>query len=77
MNDIIGITGLFNIIVTLLSIGLTWWCIQIVNFDVLLKNARGGHAKVFQIIISIVIGYTLAKFVIDYYQWSTMLKWLL
>jgi uncharacterized integral membrane protein (TIGR02327 family) len=72
--DSIGISGMFNIVVTLLSIGITWWCLQIINFDVLMKNAKSGQSKILQIILSIVLGYNLAKFVIDYTYWSTMLK---
>lgn len=73
-SDSIGLSGLFNIIVTLLSIGLAWWCMQMINFDVLLKNARSGQAKVLQVILSVVVGYTFAKFIIDYAYWSTMLQ---
>lgn len=75
-SDSVGISGMYNIFVTLLSIGLSWWCLQIVNFDVLLKNAKSGQAKVLQIILSVVLGYHLAKFVIDYTYWSSMIKYL-
>lgn len=76
MGDPVGISGLFNITVTILSIGLSWWCLQMVNFDVLLKNAKSGQAKVLQIILSVVLGHQLARFMIDYIDWSARLKWL-
>jgi uncharacterized integral membrane protein (TIGR02327 family) len=76
MDSSLGMSGLFNICTVLLSIGLSWWCLQIVNFDVFFKNAKSGQAKILQIILSIVLGYQLAKFVIDYSNWSSMLKWL-
>lgn len=74
--DSVGISSLFNIFVTLIAIGISWWCLQMVNFDVLLKNAKSGQAKVLQIIISIILGYFLARFVIDYMYWSSMLRYL-
>lgn len=73
-SDSIGFSAIFNIVITLLSIGLSWWCLQMVNFDVLLKNAKSAQAKVLQIILSIVIGYNVAKFIIDYSYWSNMLS---
>ncbi len=76
MGDPVGISGLFNISVTILSIGLAWWCLQMVNFDVLLKNAKSGQAKVLQIILSVVLGHQLGRFMIDYIDWSARLKWL-
>lgn len=73
-SDSMGISAIFNIIICLLSIGLAWWCLQMVNFDVLLKNAKSSQAKVLQIVLSVVIGYNFAKFIIDYAYWSTMLS---
>lgn len=75
-SDSIGITGLFNIIVTLLSIVVFWWCLQMVNFDVLLRNSKSGQAKILQIMLSVVLGHQFAKFLIDYMNWASMLKWL-
>lgn len=73
-SDSVGLSGLFNIIVTLISIGLAWWCLQMVNFDVFLKNAKSGQAKVLHLILAVVLGYQFAKFIIDYAYWSTMLS---
>jgi len=35
------------------------------------------QAKLLMIMLSIVIGYSVAKFIIDYMAWSMLLKWLL
>lgn len=73
-SDSVGMSGLFNIIVTLICIGLSWWCVQIINFDVLFKNVKSVQSRLLQVILAVVIGYTLAKFIIDYAYWSSMLQ---
>lgn len=72
----IGYANLVNIIITLVCIGFSWWIIQSVRLDLFVKNPNSFQYKALQIILSIIIGYELGRFFIDYAHWSSMLRWL-
>lgn len=69
-----ALSGLLNICVTLGCIGISWWALQQFRFDLFVKQPKSAQAKALQVIVSIVLGYLLARFVIDYLSWSTVLK---
>jgi len=69
-----GMTGLVSITVVLLCIGLSWWALQQFRFDLFVKQPRSAPAKMLQVLLSIALGYQIARFVLDYYNWSTLLK---
>jgi uncharacterized integral membrane protein (TIGR02327 family) len=58
----------------LLCIGLSWWALQQFRFDLFVKQPRSAPAKMLQVLLSIALGYQIARFVLDYYNWSTLLK---
>lgn len=72
----IGFTHLTAIILTLVCIAFVWWLLQAVRFDLFMKNPSNFQVKGLQIVLSIVIGYLLGQFFMDYAYWSSMLKWL-
>ncbi|MEB3102501.1 DUF1146 family protein [Ferviditalea candida] len=74
--SVTGINGLYSIIIVLVCIAVSWWSVQSIRLDLFLKNPRSGQAKLLQIIISLIAGYEVAKFIIDYFTWSSMLKWM-
>jgi len=69
-----GMTGLVSITVVLACIGLTWWALQQFRFDLFVKQPRSAPAKMLQVLLSVALGYQIARFVLDYYNWSTLLK---
>ncbi|XEC95337.1 DUF1146 family protein [Paenibacillus tarimensis] len=71
----IGINGLLSIVVTLLSMTFTWYVIQEVKLDVFVKRPRSPQAKMLQVLLTIVLGHGFARFILDYLQWASMLKW--
>jgi uncharacterized integral membrane protein (TIGR02327 family) len=75
MGSTMGWTGLLNIFISLLSITLAWWALQGFRFDLFLADPRGARAKVLQMILSVVLGYQLSRFFIDYLNWSILLKY--
>ncbi|WP_188066285.1 DUF1146 family protein [Brevibacillus brevis] len=62
--------GLLSIILSIAFIGLAWWALQSVRFDKILKKPNAAQAKLLQIVLSIVIGYELSRFFLDYLGWS-------
>ncbi|MFF2481305.1 DUF1146 family protein [Paenibacillus sp. NPDC058071] len=69
-----GMTGLFSIVVTLLCIILVWYILQEIKLDVFFKFPRSPKARLFQVILAIVIGHGLASFVLDYWSWTVLLR---
>jgi uncharacterized integral membrane protein (TIGR02327 family) len=73
MNSSMGVNGLMNIMIVLICIGCSWWALQELNLDKLMKRPRSIQSKLLQVLLSVAIGYQIAKFVIDYFHWSTWL----
>lgn len=62
--------GFVSIILSLVFIWLSWWALQSLRFDVFLRNPNGAQAKLLQVMLSIVIGYEVSRFFLDYLGWS-------
>jgi uncharacterized integral membrane protein (TIGR02327 family) len=71
MNTSMGMNGLLNIFITLICIVCSWWAIQGLHLDKILKRPRGAQGKLLQVLLSIALGYQVARFVVDYFHWST------
>jgi uncharacterized integral membrane protein (TIGR02327 family) len=67
------IYGFVSIILTVLFIALSWWGLQAIRFDLFLKKPDSAQAKLLQILLSLVIGYEVARFFLDYLGWSLMI----
>lgn len=72
----LGGQALLNMVLTLVSIVVCWWALQCVKFDLFLRQADGAQAKLLQLLLAIFLGYTIARFFIDYLQWSGWLRYL-
>ncbi len=71
-----GMNGLYHILLVIICIGVSWWTLQVFRFDLFLRNHKGMQAKLLQILLSVMLGYEIARFISDYFEWSQMLKWL-
>ena len=69
-----GVLGLLYICIVLVCIALAWWALQAIRFDVFLRSPKSGQAKLLQIMLAVIVGYQFAKFIFDYFQWSTLLR---
>lgn len=74
MESYFAYTGLLGIIITVICIGISWWGLQAIRIDIFTYHPKSAQTKVLQIILSIVIGYLLAQFFIDYLGWSYNLR---
>lgn len=72
----ISVTHLTSILMTLICILFVWWLLQSVRFDLFMKNPSNFQIRALQVTLSIIAGYLLGQFFIDYLYWSSMLKWL-
>lgn len=74
MESYLAYTSLTAIAISIVSIAITWWALQILRFDILTHDAKSTKAKVLQIILSIILGSQLADFFLNYLNWSMNLK---
>lgn len=61
-----GYLPLFNMLIYLITIGLSWWGLQEFRFDLFLKRPKSPAAKMLQIFLSIALGYLVGLFFIQY-----------
>jgi uncharacterized integral membrane protein (TIGR02327 family) len=67
------IYGFLSILLSIVFIGLSWWALQSVSFEKWLKKPNSAQAKLLQIILSVVLGYELTRFFLDYLGWSMVM----
>ncbi|MDP5276842.1 DUF1146 family protein [Chengkuizengella axinellae] len=72
-----AVQNITNIFIVLFSILLCWRVLQSFRFDVFMKNPNSIEAKLLKVIITIVIGYQLGSFIIDYYDWSQAIRYII
>lgn len=69
-----GWNALFSVFILLFSVLTAWYSLQVVRWDVFLKNPKSRPAAVLRLLIAIVLGYQLAKFVNEYFAASMLIK---
>jgi uncharacterized integral membrane protein (TIGR02327 family) len=68
------VSAVLNIVVSVIFIGVSWWALQAVRFDLFVKKADSAQTKLLQILLSIFIGYGVARFFMEYLGWSLLLN---
>lgn len=72
----IGYFSLIGMLSHVLFIYLTWVVIQSINLDQFFFKNKVTEARVFIIFVTIAIGTTVSRFVLDIIQWSQDLIYL-
>lgn len=72
-----GVQAITYMIVILASIMLVWWALAAFRFDLFLREPKSFRARALQLIIAVVLGYNVAKFLMDYAHFASLLKWIL
>ncbi|MBM7690701.1 putative integral membrane protein (TIGR02327 family) [Peribacillus deserti] len=75
MVSTIGQQALMGITIHLLCFALTWWALQALNFDKMLRSNRVLQARVLYILLTIAIGSAVAGFLLNYLFWSNQLPY--
>ncbi|MEI7025697.1 DUF1146 family protein [Paenibacillus sp. y28] len=70
----LAVSGITNIGIVLVCIGISWWVLQQVRLDVFLRQPKSPQAKLLQVVLTIALGYQLARFFIDYLNWASLMK---
>ncbi|MBS4190109.1 DUF1146 family protein [Bacillus sp. FJAT-49705] len=72
-----GQQALLSIISHLVFIAISWWALQALRFDQILRPNHVIQARVLYILLSIVIGSAVSNFFLDYLLWSRQLPLIL
>lgn len=72
----IGQFGIVGIISHVIFIIITWQVMQSVNFEPIIRKQKQKEARLFLLLIAIVIGTGVSGFVLDILQWSGDLSYL-
>ncbi|CAH2713910.1 hypothetical protein BACCIP111895_01064 [Neobacillus rhizosphaerae] len=76
MNDL-GQIALVSILSHLLFIAISWWALQAIRLEKLLKANHVFQARLLYILLAIFIGSSVSNFFLDYLQWSRQLPLIL
>jgi uncharacterized integral membrane protein (TIGR02327 family) len=72
----VGIGGLTGIIVSLICIAISWWALQNLKLDLIIRNPKGPQGKLLQLLLAVVLGHFVAAFVLDYWGYTQMLRYM-
>ncbi|MFD1735218.1 DUF1146 family protein [Bacillus salitolerans] len=70
VNAFFGQQALLSIISHLIFIVITWWALQGLRIDALIKANKVLQARILLILFTIAIGSTVSNFFLDYLIWS-------
>ncbi|MFK9091498.1 DUF1146 family protein [Bacillus salipaludis] len=72
INDF-GQIAMLSILSHLVFIALSWWALQAIRLDKLLRPNHVFQARLLYILLAIFIGSSVSNFFLDYLQWSRQL----
>ena len=72
INDF-GQIAVLSILSHLFFIAISWWALQAIRLDKLLKSNHVFQARLLYILLAIIIGSSVSNFFLDYLQWSQQL----
>ncbi|MBA9085738.1 putative integral membrane protein (TIGR02327 family) [Fontibacillus solani] len=72
----LGVGGLAGILISLACIALSWWALQNLKLDLFIRQPKGPQGKLLQLLLAIVLGRFVAAFVLDYWGYTQMLRYM-
>ena len=76
VSSAVGVSGLMSIIVTLVCIALSWWALQTLKLDLVIRNPRSPQGKLLHLLLAVVLGRFVADFLLEYLTWSQMIRYM-
>jgi uncharacterized integral membrane protein (TIGR02327 family) len=75
LSNTIGVQAIMNMMISITLILLSWWALSILRFELFLRQTGDWQAKLLHVLLAVAIGHTAARFLIDYVQWTTWLRY--
>ncbi len=73
---VVGVNGLTAILVSLACIAVSWWALQNLKLDLFIRHPKGPQGKLLHLLFSVVLGRFVAAFVLEYWGYTQMLKYM-
>ncbi|UQZ37469.1 DUF1146 domain-containing protein [Paenibacillus sp. PK3_47] len=74
LSSTIGTNGLVAMIVSLLCVVLSWWALQNLKLDLVIRYPKSPQGRLLHLLLAIVLGHFVAGFLLDYLGWSGMIR---
>lgn len=72
----VGVNGLTAILVSLACVALSWWALQNLKLDLFIRHPKGPQGKLLQVLLAVVLGRFVASFVLEYWGYTQMLRYM-
>lgn len=69
----VGLQALISLFVHIVVFILTWWALQSLKFDLLFRHPKSLQARMLYILLALAVSYPVARFFLDYVNWSMTL----
>lgn len=76
LTNAVGSSSLVSMIVSLLCVVLSWWALQNLKLDLVIRYPKSPQGRLLHLLLAIVLGHFVAGFLLDYLSWSGMLRYL-
>ncbi|CAI6081155.1 hypothetical protein PAECIP112173_03126 [Paenibacillus sp. JJ-100] len=74
VNQALSANSLISMVVSLLCIAISWWALQNLKLDLVIRQPRGAQGRLLHLLLAIILGHAVAGFVLDYLSWTQMLR---
>ncbi|MBY3619186.1 DUF1146 domain-containing protein [Acinetobacter sp. CUI P1] len=71
-----GTSSMISMIVSLLSVVLSWWALQNLKLDLVIRYPKSPQGRLLHLLLAIVLGHFVAGFFLDYLSWSGMIRYM-
>lgn len=71
-----GSSSMISMIVSLLSVVLSWWALQNLKLDLVIRYPKSPQGRLLHLLLAIVLGRLVAGFFLDYLSWSGMIRYM-
>ena len=72
----VGQQAVLGIVSHLFFFAVTWWALQALNFEKLLRANKVVQARILYILLTVAIGSLVSNFFLDYLSWSSNMPFL-
>ncbi|MEI5909108.1 DUF1146 family protein [Bacillus spongiae] len=77
MEEYFGQQALISMSIHLVFFAVSFWALQALNMEKILRANRVSQARLLYILLSITIGTTVSEFFLNYINWARQLVYLL
>lgn len=67
-------TGVLSMALSLVGVLMAWVALQSIRWDLFVKDVKAPAFQWLLVLLSLVLGHGVARFVMDYIQWSSLLR---